>query len=211
MIRPAAIEHWRRVALVVLLAAAGWQLAGAAWIDLKAVVAQHLISFAWSQSKAPGAPVRPWPWSDTWPVARLRIPAHGKDLYVLAGASGHALAFGPGLELASAMPGEPGVSVIGGHRDTHFAFLRHLRLGTIVEVERPGGQRIEYRVTSRYVVDASRETLPLQQGLQTQLLLVTCYPFDAIRAGGNLRYVVSARPVAGQRIAAVAGPALTFW
>ncbi len=199
MIRSAAIDHWRRVAFVVLLTASGWQLTAAAWIDVKAIVAQYLISFAWSHSTASGAPVRPWPWADTWPVARLRVPDHGKDLYVLAGAGGHALAFGPGLELASAMPGEPGVSVIGGHRDTHFAFLRHLRLGTLLQVERAGGQRQDYRVTGRYVVNASRETLPLQQGLPTQLLLVTCYPFDAVRSGGALRYVVSARPVVTPR------------
>ena len=28
-----------------------------------------------------------------------------------------------------------------------------------------------------------------------QLVLVTCYPFDALRAGGPLRYVVFADPV----------------
>lgn len=34
--------------------------------------------------------------------------------------------------------------------------------------------------------------------LQTGLVLVTCYPFDAIRSGGDLRYLVYAVEVAGK-------------
>jgi sortase A len=97
--------------------------------------------------------------------------------------------------MASSLPGEEGISVIGGHRDTHFAFLRELRTGSLVRVELPGGMRHDYRVTGSHVVDAARETLPLHRGLPTQLLLITCYPFDALRPGGSLRYVVSAHPV----------------
>ncbi len=43
-----------------------------------------------------GAPVKPWPWADTHPVARLIAPAQDADVLVLAGASGRTLAFGPG-------------------------------------------------------------------------------------------------------------------
>jgi len=41
------------------------------------------------------------------------------------------------------------------------------------------------------VVDASALRIPRDTALPT-LTLVTCYPFDAIAAGGPLRYVVSA-------------------
>ena len=30
--------------------------------------------------------------------------------------------------------------------------------------------------------------------LENKLLLITCYPFDAIKAGGPLRYIVVAKP-----------------
>jgi sortase A len=186
----------RGILVATLIALAAWQLAAAAWIDAKAIVAQRLIGHAWSRSSsAGGEPVKPWPWADTWPVARLQVPAHGKDLYVLAGASGHALAFGPGLEMASSLPGATGVSVIGGHRDTHFAFLRELRAGSLIRITLPGGEWHDYQVAGSHIVDAARETLPLHRGLPSQLLLVTCYPFNTVLAGGSLRYVVSARPL----------------
>ena len=87
-----------------------------------------------------------------------------------------------------------GVSVIGGHRDTHFAFLQQLQPETPLAVQLPAGNWVHYRVAGAHIVDAARESLPLRAGLPTQLLLVTCYPFDALSAGGSLRYVVSARP-----------------
>ncbi len=42
-----------------------------------------------------------------------------------------------------------------------------------------------------FVVD-HRETWVAEDAGDTRLTLVTCYPFDAIRPGGPLRYVVSA-------------------
>ena len=188
----------RRFLPLLLLLLGLWQLAGAAWIDAKAVLAQQLIAGAWERSlQAGGAAEKPWPWADTWPVARLQVPRHAVDLYVLAGAGGNALAFGPGHERASAPLGREGVAVIGGHRDTHFAFLQRLQRNTLVQLQLPDGVRRNYRVEGMHIVDASRERMPLRAGQPSQLLLVTCYPFDALSAGGPLRYVVSARPLGG--------------
>ena len=157
----------------------------------KAVLAQRLIAHAWELSLQSGEAVRPWPWADTYPVARLRVPRLRQDLYVLAGASGHALAFGPGYEPASAALGTPGISVIGGHRDTHFGFLQQLRPNTLISVQLPDGRNHSYRVTGSRVVDSQVEPVPTGQG-SAELLLVTCYPFDAIDSGGPLRFVVRA-------------------
>ena len=52
----------------------------------------------------------------------------------------------------------------------------------------------EYRVESMEVVDSSVQSLPRSSG-QERLLLVTCYPFDALLFNGPLRYVVAAVPV----------------
>jgi hypothetical protein len=57
-----------------------------------------------------GETVKPWPWADTWPIARLSAPRHGVDLFVLAGATGRTLAFGPGHVDGTARPGRPGCS-----------------------------------------------------------------------------------------------------
>lgn len=194
MFRPGGSDGWRGF-LVLLLALAGCQqLAAAGLVKAKAWLAPVLIERAWEQSLArAGAAVRPWPWADTWPVARLRVPALGIERLVLAGDSGNALAFGPGHASASATPGSDGLAVIGGHRDTHFAFLRGLSPGTRLLLQLPDGTWRGYRVETIEVVDASTQALPRLAG-EERLLLVTCFPFDALEANGPLRYVVGARP-----------------
>ncbi len=192
----------RRLALAaaILLAAAGlWQFGGGLWIQGKAWLAQELIARAWSEAmstshSAVDAPA-PWPWADTRPVARLSVPALGVDEIVLAGASGRTLAFGPGHLDGTALPGRPGLSVLSGHRDTHFRFLRKVRQGTLIRIERPDGSWMDYRVDETRVVDVNNtRILPSATG-RPRLLLTTCYPFDAVVPGGPLRYLVLASAV----------------
>ena len=195
MFRAAVTRNPRRWLALLLLLLGLQQLAGAALIKVKAWLAPVLIETAWAQTLARGGePVKPWSWADTWPVARLQAPAQGVELLVLAGDSGNALAFGPGHATASATLGAAGLAVIGGHRDTHFAFLRDLPVGALLRLELPDGRWRSYAVESSRVVDASRELLPT--GLAEEvLLLVTCYPFEALQANGPLRYVVRATPI----------------
>lgn len=187
-------DGWRRLLVLVLLLAGLQQLAAAGVIKAKAWLAPLLIERAWSQTLAlGGTPVKPWPWADTWPVARLQVPDLGLDRLVLAGDSGNALAFGPGHASASAPLGSAGLAVIGGHRDTHFSFLRQLRPGERLLLQLPAGAWRDYRVVSNAVVDASVQSLPVADDAEG-LLLVTCYPFDALISNGPLRYVVGALP-----------------
>jgi sortase A len=188
----------RRLTLLATAAIAllgAFQVAHAGWIYAKAALAQVLIGRAWQRALSGEAAGKPWPWADTFPVARLTAPAQDVKLYVLAGASGRTLAFGPGHEDGTPLPGQPGNSVIGGHRDTHLAFLRHLRRGDILRIERPDGVRVDYRVTTLDVLDR-RDTWVMRNDGGTRLTLVTCWPFDALRAGGPLRYVVIAEAMA---------------
>ena len=192
-----------QLALAVACAAlAAWQLGAAGLILAKAALAQHLLESAWSRTRAGERQAKPWPWADTWPVARLSVPAKGIDVVVLAGASGRTLAFGPGHLDGTALPGKPGVSVIGGHRDTHLAFLRDLAPGSEVAIERADGRRIAYRVAEARIADA-RTTAIDADAPGSRLALVTCYPFDAVVPGGPLRYVVFADPIAAPEAAAL--------
>ncbi len=133
----------------------------------------------------------PWPWADTWPVARLRAPAHGIDLVVLAGATGRTLAFGPGHLSGSAAPGGFGTSVLAGHRDTHFAFLRGTKPGDELRLETADGTSHRYRIRWQGVVH-ERNTSVTAEREADALVLVTCWPFDAVRPGGPWRFVVIA-------------------
>jgi sortase A len=130
------------IALIVGLLGCGiWLLGHGLWIYAKAELAQHLLQRAWARTLAGERAVKPWPWADTWPVARIRLPAHGIDLIVLDGVSGRTLAFGPGHMPGTPLPGRAGVTVIAGHRDTHFRFLRDVQAGDEILVEAPGRPR----------------------------------------------------------------------
>ena len=164
------------------------------WIYAKAELAQVLLERAWRRALSGELAAKPWPWADTFPVALLSAPAQHVKVYVLAGSSGRTLAFGPGHEDGTPLPGEPGNSVIGGHRDTHLAFLRHVRRGDVLSIERRDGSRVDYRVTTLDVLDR-RDTWVMRNDGHTRLTLVTCWPFDALRAGGPQRYVVIAQAI----------------
>ena len=187
---------WRQRALAALaascLALAAWHGGQAAWLHAKAGLGQHLLVRAWDEARDAGAPVKPWPWADTHPVARLRAPAHDVDLLVLDGANGRTLAWGPGHVAGSAAPGARGNAIVTGHRDTHFAFLRDVKRGDAIEVETTDGAVRRYRVERTLVADKAALKLPAD-GRATTLALVTCYPFDAVDPGTPLRYAVVAR------------------
>lgn len=186
----------RRGALAVVALALSvvgtWELGHGVWIHTKARLAQWLLQRAWTRMLDGEAAARPWPWADTWPVARLRVPAHGVDLVVLSGVSGRTLAFGPGHAPDSVAPGAPGTAIVTAHRDTHFRFLADVRPGDEIVVERPGLPPSRFRVESLAVVD-SRSAVIRADPRSVALVLLTCYPFDAIAPGGPLRFVVTAR------------------
>ena len=193
--RPQRGRRFAAIAALMLALGGFWQIGQAGYIHAKAWLAQALIADAWSRTRDGERQARPWPWADTWPVARLRVPARKVDAYVLAGANGRTIAFGPGHVFGTAAPGEPGNSVIGAHRVTHFAFLHWVRNGDLIELDTHQGRTVRYRINHMEVVDKS-DTRPLTQSSpRRELTLVTCYPFDALKAGGPLRYVVSAEEV----------------
>ena len=90
------------------------------------------------------------------------------------------------------MPGETGNSVIAGHRDTHFSFLRDVDIGESIMIERIDGRRHLYKVIGIDVVDSRRGSLLLDTE-ESLLSLVTCYPFEAVEPGGPMRYIVTAK------------------
>ncbi len=181
-------------ALLVLIII--WHWGSAVGIEFKARLAQILIEEAWQrQLESPERSARPWPWADTHPVGRLQWLDVGhkvkQDLYVLAGADGSSLAFGPGQMNGL---GETEAKVIAGHRDTHFAFLKQLRHGDQLRWQGEDGVWRSYAVRQLKIADSDKEDLWVDTQAEA-LWLVTCYPFDALQAGGPLRYLVQAEAV----------------
>jgi len=174
-----------------LLALAGLAFVGdGLWIHAKALLAQVLLERAFAATVATGQVTKPWPWADTWPVARLAVPRIGASVIVLAGGSGQALAFGPGHVEQTPDAGERGVAVYAAHRDTHFAFLKEVVPGDVIEVTRADGRVFRYRADGASVVRFDATGIdPLAAG--HGLVLSTCWPFDAVTSG-PLRYMLHA-------------------
>ena len=178
--------------IVILLAVAGVLSVGeGSRIYLKAILAQILLQNAWSQTQNGQSQVKPWPWADMYPVARLEVAALDADMIVLAGSTGATLAFGPGHMLSSARPGEDDNMVIVGHRDTHFNFLKDITVGETILLKTPDGKSHTYAVSEAEILHQSATYVLEKEGIKA-LTLITCWPFDAIVPGGPLRYVVRA-------------------
>lgn len=189
--------HARLISGLILLAAALglYYLGQVGGFYAKAWLADQLIERAWQASLKGEAQVRPWPWADTWPVAELQVPRLGIQQIVLSGDSGRVLAFGPGHTEASAAPGQAGLTMISAHRDTHFSFLKDIKAGDeIILIHQQ--ERQAYHVQELAIVDQrdfqlDARSLDEHSGMAS-LMLVTCYPFDALQAGGDERFIVLA-------------------
>jgi sortase A len=185
-----------RFAATLALALAGLVLFGqGAYVHAKAALAQVLLERAFTETIASGHEIKPWSWADTWPVARVEVKRLQASAVVLSGSSGQALAFGPGHVELTPEAGERGVAVYSAHRDTHFRFLKDIVIGDEIGVTRRDGRMFRYRVDSTSVVrfDASGID-PLSDGYE--LVLSTCWPFDAVTPG-PARYLVHATVIGG--------------
>jgi len=169
-------------------------LVSGSWIQIKAVIAQELLERSWQHTLNNGTHVQPWPWADHWPVAQIKFPRAKSELIVLSGDSGSSLAFAPGWNSKSAKPGEQGVTVISGHRDTHFKLLKDTAIDDLIEIVTQQGETVNYQVKTIEIVDSRVATIKTELSGQI-LVLVTCYPFDSVEAGGPLRYVVTAEAI----------------
>jgi len=174
---------------VLLVLTGAFQAARGGWIYAKAELAQILLQRAWDRTLEGEKQVRPWPWADTWPVARLVLPNHARGFIVLAGANGRNLAFAPGHLDGTAPAGGGGTCVFAGHRDTHFAAIEDLQPGDHLLLEGADGTGHAYRVAETAVVHET-DIWALADSIDPTLVLVTCWPFDSLVAGGEMRYVV---------------------
>jgi sortase A len=185
-------------ALAAFILIAGACLSGRAlYLHAKAELAVILIRRAWDESVHSGKAHPPWPWADTHPIGRLRIPRLGYDEIVLEGATPRTLAFGPARLLSGAGMGEPGNLLLAGHRTSWFRSLEGIATGDAIQMDwfdgRGGLHSRIYSVSEIRVTEPSDLTLLAPTGEDT-LTLITCYPFGS-RPTSPQRFVVRAAPV----------------
>jgi sortase A len=111
------------------------------------------------------------------PFARLLIPAVELDRVVWEGVEREDLKNGPGHMPWTALPGQPGNSVISGHRTTYgapFFRLDELVVGDSITIETATGSHV-YEVREILIVDPTAiEVTEFREG--AWLTLTTCHP-----------------------------------
>jgi len=180
------------------------------YLFLKAHFAQYLLERAWQQhlitdKTQENRIFKPWPWADIYPVAKLSFERLNISQIVLNNDSGQALAFGPGLNRINVMNGgrsSSGIYVISAHNDTHFKILNELKLNDRIKLTLKSGESKTLSVNKVAVIDILTEQLVLpynnftdnfNQEVKTtisELILVTCYPFNAMTDNTSQRYLV---------------------
>ena len=158
----------------------------------KGYIGQKLLNYAWNESKITENNIKPWPWSETYPVGKLIIPKINFDRIIIEGADNGSMVFGSGHLNYTPLPGEIGNCVIAGHRDSFFRNLGKLNIGDSIYLE--GMNYSEwYKIKEIKICD--KNDVSMIQSLQSKVLtLVTCYPFNFLGAAPK-RYIIQAFPI----------------
>lgn len=124
------------------------------------------------------------------PMGRMEIPRLHLSVMVLEGTAPNILQVAAGHINGTALPGTRGNIGIAAHRDTFFRPLAELRQSDEILMTTSYG-------TFRYVVDATEIVDPsdvqvLHRTSDSQLTLVTCYPFSYVGPAPK-RFIVHAR------------------
>lgn len=169
-----------------------WHMGQAGLVLGKAWLAPVLIEKAWARVEAGEAQtaLKPWPWADTIPVARLSFPTLGEDRIAMSGGTGSAMAFGPTRIENAPLP------AFFGHRDTHFALLQDVSVGDPVNLTAPSGELHHYRIRETAIRHMDALDVPVATDGRF-VALVTCWPFNALSAGGPMRFIVLAERIPG--------------
>jgi sortase A len=180
----------------VILATSGLTLVGTGavswiWSHLAQEQAQWMWDGSLTPNKVGGSEKEPPYPAAVSSLVLLSCPRLNQRLYVLPGTAN--LKRGPALVEATSRPGEKGNCVIAGHRDTHFRFLKYIRAGDDLYLER-SGRKYRYRVTSTYIINPTNMKL-LRPDSTAVLTLVTCYPFHYLGSAPQ-RFIVRAELLA---------------
>jgi sortase A len=134
------------------------------------------------------------------PFAELRIPGIGLDAVLFEGVTPPTLKNGPGHMPWTPVPGQPGNSVISGHRTTYgapFYDLDLLEPGDVIEVDTVIGSHV-YTVRETVIVKPT-DVWVTEARPGAWITLTTCHPklsarerlivFAELTAGPNLDYI----------------------
>ena len=131
-------------------------------------------------------------------VGRLSIPRLNLTAMVREGDSETTLSLALGHIPGTAFPGQRGNVGVAGHRDALFRGLRDIRKDDLIHFETPTGS-YTYKVEETEIVKPE-EVSVLKSGAQSELTLVTCYPFSYVGSAPD-RFIVKARALTSAPVA----------
>ena len=169
-----------------------YYLSSSGYMLMKAELSQYFIIQAWQKTLNDKQNHKPWSWADTYPILQLNVPRLAKTSYALQGESGRNMAFSVVHLAASGMPGDSKSTVLSGHKDSHFSYLKDLEIGDNITTQDKYNS-YKYTVTSTKIINSKNEKLSIRN--TNELILTTCYPFSDFQFGGSLRFVVYAIPI----------------
>ncbi len=160
------------------------------YLQVKAYMAKKLLQRAWERTLKTGQQSKPWPWAESWPIARIRVADKQIDMIVLSGDCHLNMDFGPGYCFGSTMINGSDNAVIKAHRDTFLQNMAGLSAGDVLNIQAPGGEEHRFSVADTQVID--EEASIILDARSPMLTLVTPYPFDDDAQVGHLRYLLFA-------------------
>lgn len=120
------------------------------------------------------------------------------DANLFFGDNDVALRNGVGIYAGSFVPGYGGTILVAGHNNTYFNGLKNAAVGQKVEIKTSYGNYI-YEITDTAVKKATDRTAYDLSADYENLIMYTCYPFDALGLTTQ-RYFVYAKLVSGTPI-----------
>ena len=122
-------------------------------------------------------------------LGEISIPRLGLSAMVAEGVEEKTLRHAVGHFPESSTPESAGTVALAGHRDTFFRPLANVRLHDLVQLKTPQG-KYEYEVVHTAIVGPEHVEV-VQSSPQSDLTLVTCYPFRYV-GQAPLRFIVQA-------------------
>jgi LPXTG-site transpeptidase (sortase) family protein len=108
-------------------------------------------------------------------VARLRFERQNRDVFVWGDEKSDHWAKGPVWLRVTRSFASTGNTVVAGHRDTHFRFLKDAKVGDVFEVNQEASH-LTFRISMMRIVSPTDRSL-LAPTAEKTVTLVTCYPF----------------------------------
>ena len=169
-------------------------IAKASFMPIKAIIGQHYLEVAWIESLKNNKLSKPWRSADFFVVGELKVPRLKITRVILNSVSGEAMSWGIGLvtNIGTLSGNKP--IILAGHRDSHMQFMSELKVGDKIELMMSDGLVKSYVISKTEVSNKPEMSLLAISSNTGNLILTTCWPFDAIQSGDQ-RYLIFARSI----------------